>query len=324
MVSPALVLPPEPDERWQLATQMGVEHAVIHPLEIGDGRTRWSYDDLQGLRNWLTEVGLEFSVLEGAVPITDRVRLGRPGRDEDIEEFKRFLRDCGAVGIPVVCYDWMAGVRWARTSAHVESRGGSYVTGFDIDAVGAKTGAGVDATRDDVWDALEYFLAEVVPVAEEAGVKLGLHPDDPPRESLRGIPRIINGVSSYERVLDAYESEHNGITFCQGNFAAMGVDVPETIERFGDRINFVHFRDVEGDADEFVETWHDEGPTDMLAAMHAYEEHVGDDVPMRPDHVPTMADEDNSNPGYHTSGRLFAIGYMRGLREQSRRIDAGQ
>ncbi|WP_416841762.1 mannonate dehydratase [Haloferax sp. DFSO52] len=317
MVSPALILPPKPDERWKLSTQMGVKKAVIHPLEIGDGRTHWTYDELQGLDNWLTNAGLEFAVLEGSVPISDRIRLGRPGRDEDIEVFKRFLRDCGEVGIPVVCYDWMAGVRWARTAVHVESRGGSYVTEFDLAKVGSDPQSEfADVTHEDVWEALEYFLNEVIPVAEEAGVKLGLHPDDPPRRSLGGMPRIVNSVDAYDRVLEVTDSKYNGITFCQGNFAAMGVDIPETIEHFGDRITFIHFRDIDGDADQFVESWHDEGPTDMLAAMRAYEKYVQDDVPMRPDHVPTMAGEDNSNPGYHTNGRLFAIGYMRGLREQ--------
>jgi mannonate dehydratase len=319
MVDPALILPPDPDERWHLARQMGVSDAVIHPLEIGDGRTEWSYDDLQGLSNWLADAGLSFSVLEGSVPITDRVRLGLDGRDEDVETFKRFLRDCGEVGVPVVAYDWMAGVRWARTAAHVESRGGSYVTEFDAAKVtGGSPSRAAEATHEQVWEALECFLREVTPVAEEAGVKLALHPDDPPREELRGIPRVVGSVEAYDRVLAACDSEYNGLTFCQGNFAAMGADVPAAIEHFGDRINFVHFRDVEGDADRFVETWHDAGPTDMLAAVRAYEAHVDDGVPMRPDHVPTMAGEDNSNPGYHTMGRLFAIGYMRGLREQAR------
>lgn len=313
MVEFALVLPRSPDERWELASQMGVTQAVIHPLEIGDDKTHWSYDDLLGTKNWLESAGLEFGVLEGSVPISDRIRLGEDGRDEDIEEFKQFLRDCGDLGIPVVCYDWMVGVRWARTAAHVESRGESYVTEFDDSDMG--TEVATDATHEQLWEALEYFLAEVVPVAKEAGVKLALHPDDPPRESLRGTPRIITSVEAYDRVLDAYDSEHNGITFCQGNFAAMSVDIPETIRHFSDRIHFVHFRDVKGDADRFVETWHDAGPTDMRAAMAAYED-IGFDGPMRPDHVPTMAGEDNSNPGYHTNGRLFAVGYMRGLLER--------
>ena len=313
----SLVVPRHPDERWQLAKQMGVTDAVIHPLEFGSEKTHWSYDDLLGTKNWLEDAGLNFTVLEGSVPLTDRIRLGREGRDEDIAVFKQFLRDCGDLGIPVVCYDWMAGVRWARTEAHVESRGGSYVTGYD----NAKMRDGPDAdasdvTRDQLWEAIEYFLTEVGPVAERAGVKLGLHPDDPPRDSVRGIPRIANSVENYDRILNSYDSEHNGLTFGQGNFAAMGVDIPETIRHFGEKITFAHFRDVEGDADRFVETWHDGGPTDMQAAMDAYHE-VGFDGPIRPDHVPTMAGEDNSNPGYHTKGTLFAIGYMRGLQESA-------
>jgi len=296
---------------------MGVEQAVVHPLEVGDDKTHWSYDDLLGTKNWLEDAGLEFAVLEGSVPISDRIRLGLDGRDEDIAEFKQFLRDCGDLGIPVVCYDWMGGVRWARTEAHLEARGGSYTTGYDNAKMRTGRGAeAADVTRDQVWEAIEYFLAEVVPVAEDAGVKLGLHPDDPPRESVGEIPRIANSVDNYDRILDIYDSEYNGVTFCQGNFAAMGVDVPETIRHFGEKINFAHFRDVEGDTDRFVETWHDDGPTDMQAAMDAFVD-AGFDGPMRPDHVPTMAGEDNSNPGYHTKGRLFAIGYMRGLLESA-------
>ncbi|SEP25485.1 mannonate dehydratase [Halogranum amylolyticum] len=316
MVQPALILPPGPDTRWQLARQMGVEQAVIHPLEIGNGKSDWDYNELLHLSNWLQEVDLELSVIEGSIPLTDRIRLGKPGRDEDIDRFKRFLRDCGSVGIPVVCYDWMAKVRWARTGAHIESRGESLVTGYN-DAKMTGNGTDETVTRDQLWEAIEYFLEEVTPVAEEAGVKLALHPDDPPIESVQGVPRIVNSPEAYERVLDAYDSPHNGITFCQGNFAAMGVDVPATIRHFGDRINFIHFRDVRGEADNFVETWHDDGPTDMLEAMRAYQEAVDEDVPLRPDHVPTMAGEDNSNPGYHTNGRLFAIGYIKGLLEQA-------
>ena len=316
MVEPALILPPEPDDRWKLAGQMGVEHAVIHPLEIGDGTQFWAFEELRGLKNWLEGAGLKLSVMEGSVPITDRTRLGLDGRDEEIETFKRFLRDCGELGIPVVCYDWMAGVRWARTDVHVESRGGSLTSEFDSERMQPRAvDDTTDVTADELWSNLEYFLEAVVPVAEEAGVKLGLHPDDPPRSELAGIPRIVTSVDAYDRVLDVYDSEHNGVTFCQGNFAAMGVDIPRAIRHFGDRINFVHFRDVEGDADAFVETWHDDGPTDMLAAMEAYRE-VGFDGPMRPDHVPTMAGEENRNPGYETKARLFAIGYMKGLLEQ--------
>lgn len=316
MVQPALTLPIEPDERWQLAKQMGVTKAVIHPLEIGDGTQFWDYDRLLNTRNWFENAGLEITVMEGGVPLTDKTRLGRKGRDEEIERFQQFLRDLGQLGIPVVCYDWMAGIRWARTDAHIRSRGESFVTGYDNrDMQGGPSHMATSITTEELWDNLEYFLQRVIPVAEEAGVKLGLHPDDPPRADVRGVPRIINSVGAYERALDIYPSEHNGITFCQGNFSLMESDIPETIRLFEDRINFVHFRDVEGDADKFVETWHDDGPTDMLEAMQAYKD-IGFEGPMRPDHVPTMAGELNKNPGYEMKGRLFAIGYMKGLLEQ--------
>ncbi len=312
----ALTLPPTKDDRWEIATQMGVTNAVVHTLEIGDGRRPTDYDTLLRWKNRFEHAGIDLSVIEGSVPLTDTTRLGKPGRDEEIDEFCTFVRNLGRLDVPVVCYDWMAGIRWARTATSVPSRGGSVTTAYDNEQMSRGPTPDIPPiTAGELWENLEYFLERVVPVAEEAGVKLGLHPDDPPREEVRGVPRIINSVEAYERVLDIVDSEHNGVTFCQGNFAAMGVDVPSAIRRLGDRINFVHFRDVEGDADGFVETWHDDGPTDMLAAMEAYRD-VGFDGPARPDHVPTMTGETNDNPGYETMGRLFAIGYMNGLLER--------
>ena len=156
------------------------------------------------------------------------------------------------------------------------------------------------------------ILQAVVPVAEKAGVTLGLHPDDP-RLTVGGIPRIIRGPAAYHRMIEMVDSHANGIICCQGNFTAMGVEIPETVQRFAEHIKFVHLQDIEGDADNFVDTWHDAGPTDMLAAMSAYLEYVDESVVIHPDDVPMMAGEDNSNPGYHMLGRLFAIGYMKGL-----------
>lgn len=313
MVKPALILPPEPDERWQLSSQLGVTKVVIHPLEIGDGQTSWSYNEIQQLKNWLGSANLELSVIEGSVPITDKTRLGLDGRDNEIEEFKDFLRNLGKLGVSTVAYDWMARIRWARTDSHIPLRGNSFTTGFDCEKIQPHSVPSADdVSHDDLWANLKYFLKEVVPVAEKAGVKLALHPDDPPRSELQGIPRIITGVEEYDRVLNIYDSEYNGITFGQGNFAAMNVDIPEAIRHFGDRINFAHFRDVRGNADKFIETWHDNGPTDMLEAMKAYYE-IGFDGVIRPDHVPSMVGEQNTNPGYETKGRIFAIGYMKGL-----------
>jgi mannonate dehydratase len=312
MVTPALILPPTRDERWDLAAQTGVESAVIHTLEIGDGTRLYRREDLERIQSGLAEVGIDVSVIEGGVPVTDTTRLGKPGRDEEIDRFKTLLRNCGDLGIEAVCYDWMAGRRWARTDVAVPARGGSLTTEYRDGDLEEHHEA--DFTRDDLWESLAYFLEEVVPVAEEADVRLGLHPDDPPIPSVGGYPRIVTSPDAYREVFDLYDSPHNGVTLCQGNFAAMGADVPDVIREFGerDRIAFVHFRDVEGAPDSFVETWHDEGPTDLAACIDAYRD-VGFDGPARPDHVPTMAGEDNSNPGYHPKGRLFAVGYMRGL-----------
>lgn len=312
----AMILPPERDVRWDLARQIGVEKAVVHTLEIGDGKRFWEYDELLRMHNSFKNSGLEIAVIEGGVPITDETRLGGPERDAEIEAFKQFLWNVGELGISTVCYDWMAGVRWARTTTDVPARGDSVTTAYeDAHMQGGPAPDCAPVSEATLWENLEYFLNEVIPVAEEAGVTLGLHPDDPPIASIRGVSRIVRSPEAYERVLDLYDSPYNGITFCQGNFAAMGVDIPETIRRLGDRINFVHFRDVRGNPKSFVETWHDNGPTDMKAAVEAYRD-VGFDGVARPDHVPTMANERNDNPGYETGGRLFATGYMKGLLEE--------
>ncbi|EMA46925.1 Mannonate dehydratase [Halococcus saccharolyticus DSM 5350] len=290
---------------------------MVHTLEIGDRSRPWRYTELLDLVQNFREYGIEVGAIEGCVPISDTTRLGREGRDEEIERFKQYLRNLGELNVPVVAYDWMAGTRWARTSTAVLSRGDSLTTAYDDQLMtSAPPQELAPVAAEELWEGLKHFLNEVVPIAEEAGVKLALHPDDPPIDRLRGVDRIVTSPDNYGRIMEIYESEYNGITFCQGNFAAMGADIPAAIKRFDDRINFVHFRDVHGTADRFVETWHDDGPTDMHACIEAYRE-IGFEGPVRPDHVPTMAGETNSNPMYMTLGRLFAIGYLKGLLEST-------
>ena len=139
-----------------------------------------------------------------------------------------------------------------------------------------------------------------------------MHPDDPPLPEFNGQPRIMNSVASFERLGELVPSPRNAMCFCQGTFATMGVDIPATIRRLGDRIRYVHFRDARGTAERFVETFHDNGPTDMAAAIRALKE-IGFAGPLRPDHVPVLEGEDDSEPGYTMQGRLFAFGYIRGL-----------
>jgi mannonate dehydratase len=199
----------------------------------------------------------------------------------------------------------------------VPARGGALATGFDYELIknAPLTEYGV-VSEETLWASLEYFLDAVVPEAEKAGVKLAMHPDDPPLSPLRGMARIMSSIENYQRLLDMYPSPVNGIALCQGNFTLMTDDLPAVIRRFGKqgKIFFAHFRDVRGTVTKFVETFHDEGKTDMLACMKAYRD-IGFDGVVRPDHVPTMEGDSNDNPSYSSIGRLFAIGYIKGLRE---------
>ena len=311
-----LMLPPRPDRRWTIAKQLGLSTAVVR---FWGEEEWWTYDTLLQTANRFADHGLELDVVEDRPPMTKTV-LGREGRDEEIATVKQLLRNMGRVGIDVYSWVWTENpVGVIRTSDSVPLRGDSRTTAYSHEQSERAPDYPVDITEDELWANLEYFLDEVVPVAEEAGVKLALHPDDPPVESVRGVPRLVNSVENVQRILDLHDSPNHGLNFCQGNFSAMGADVVDAIHRFGDRIHFVHFRDVEGTAEDFTETWHEEGQTDMLATMQAYQE-IGFDGPIRPDHVPRMlGEEDRSGTmsGYTDMGRLFAVGYIKGLLEQA-------
>ena len=167
-------------------------------------------------------------------------------------------------------------------------------------------------SSDRLWQNLEGFLKALIPVAEQANVTMCMHPDDPPLPELLGKARIMNSVENFERLIHLVPSPSNAICFCQGTFASMGVDIPVTIRRLGKHIKYIHFRDVRGTRESFVETFHDNGDTNMAAAMRAYRQ-IGFSGPIRPDHVPQLYGEDEGEPGYTMRGRLFAYGYIRGL-----------
>ena len=313
----AEVLPPFPNQTWLLARQLGLAHAVSSVPLDADGLPAPDFMLLLRQKERFKDAGLDLVVLETAFPWADKAKRGEPGRDEEIELCRTLIRNMGAVGIPVACWNWMTVFNWMRTSTTIPSRGGALVTGYDHELMRAAPPTEVgEVTEAQLWDALQYFLDAVVPVAEEAGVRLALHPDDPPISPIRGVGRILTSPDNMRRAIDLRPSPHNGITLCQGTFATMNADIPKEIRAFAarDAIHFVHFRDVRGTPARFEETFHDDGQTDMWAAMQAYQE-VGYHGPVRPDHVPTMAGEDNSLPGYEVLGRLFAVGYIKGLME---------
>ena len=318
----AMVSRPLAETDLRLARQMGMTDVVttVPGVTMAPEREQGPalrYEDLLALRQRVEAQGLRLSVIEG-YQLSDRITLGLPGRDEDLDRVCETISNMGRAGIPIYCYNFMAVFNWLRTSTAVRGRGDALVTRFDAaDLANAPNTYAGETTDAQMWDNFEYFLRRVLPVAEAARVKLALHPDDPPMSPVLGLARIMRDVDAFNRVIDLADSPSNGITFCQGNFAAMGnVDVPNAIRQFGRRgkIFFAHFRDVRGSVPAFEETFHDEGKTDMVDAMRAYFD-IGFDGPMRPDHAPTMEGESNDNPGYMVRGKLFAIGFMRGLIE---------
>jgi len=310
-------MPVEPTQRWRHAKQLGLSHAVTDlPRTVGE-TPPWAYEPLLELQNRFADHGFDVDVVESRPPM-ENVVLGREGRDEKIEAVQTLLRNMGRLDIPVYCWVWTENpLGVLRTSRSVPDRGDTRQSGYDHEQFeqGPRHPA-ADITEAELWENLEYFLERVVPVAEEAGVKLAIHPDDPPiDDDIAGTARIMTDPDAFERLLELYPSDHNGICLPQGNFAARGVDMAETIRRFGDDIQFVHFRDVRGTPDEFYETWHDNGQTDMLAAMRAYRE-VGFEGPIRPDHFPTVT-AGGGGDGTELRGRLHAVGYIQGLMEQT-------
>jgi mannonate dehydratase len=339
MIQIAELLEPTPTPLWRLVKQAGVTE-IVSLLDGGEQRSRWLKSGSQdfeprqlevaprGERPWelqalehmkdaYADYELDLTVIEDTPPLDD-VRLGGARRDEQIDWLLDQIRAMGRLGIRTLCYNWLARASWSRTDSDIRLRGGAITNGFD-EAKMAEAPPLIEpgsVTPADLWRNFAYFLEAVVPVAEEAGVRLALHPDDPPLAEVRGVPRIMGSPEAFDRVVSTVDSEANGITLCQGNFRLMTDDLPSVIRRFGvqKKIFFVHFRDVAGDAHHFVEVFHDAGPTDMLECMRAYQE-VGFDGPMRPDHVPAFEGESGRDFGYATLGRLHAIGYIAGLRE---------
>ena len=301
---------PEHDTAWDIAVASGVKHAVIRLPEDG----RFDYSDRahwDALVKRFTDFGVTPVAIE-PMPneLHDHIKVGDELRDECIEKVISMFPNMQAHGIDTICFNWMAHIGWLRTSSDYEERGGARVTEFNM-ADFKPTGAKI--TADELWANYEYFVKAVVPYAEKYGIKLGLHPDDPPVPRLGDVERIMISKANIKKaVYDIVKSDSLGVTMCQANYFVMGEDLERTIEEFADKIFMVHFRNTRGVPEHFRETYHDNGDIDMAKIMKAYVRN-GVNVPIRVDHVPTMAGEVSTLPGYDALGRLFAIGYLKGI-----------
>jgi mannonate dehydratase len=317
------------------AHQLGLDGIQLHTPNLLPGENGyWSLAELRALRDRCDADGLRIDGLEN-VPAAHftKIQRGEPGRDEQIENYCKTIRNMAAVGIDLLGYNFIATYVW-RTSMAEPGRGGAKVTAFDL----AETGAGnalasyrltpqeplaEPLTADQMWANHQYFLDAVLPVAEEVGVRLALHPDDPPVDvPLGGAARIFTSPASLVAAREqARHSPSWGVNLCLGTVSEMGGEeaVNEVIDTLGPAgaIFYVHFRDVQGTVPRFRECFLGEGnfnPARVIRRLHE----VGFDGFLIDDHVPAMIGDsdtwgDTSPEAYCSRGRAHAIGYLQGV-----------
>jgi mannonate dehydratase len=317
------------------AHQLGLRSVQLHtPSALPGHEGFWSLGELQALRDRCDRDGLVIEGLEN-VPAAQfwKIQRGLPGRDEQIENYHRTIRNMARVGIDLLGYNFIATYVW-RTDMGGSGRGGARVTGFDLaradegNALASyKLTPGEPITEPitaaQMWDNYQYFLDAVLPVAEEVGVRLALHPDDPPvDEPLGQATRIFTSPSA---IAEAYRRSSGspawGLNFCIGTVSEMsGEDsVNEVIDLLGPRgrLFYVHFRDVQGTVPRFTECFLGEGnlnPARVIRRLHS----AGFDGFLIDDHVPAMIGDldtwgDTSPAAYCSRGRAHAIGYLQGV-----------
>ena len=316
----AAQMSPEPsDEEMAFVRQMGVEYAVTW---IDSAKASPEY--YRSRREHFARGGIQlYGLGNSSVHNVDAITLNLPNRDEKVAEYKAHLRNLGQADIPYTTYAHMANSVWSTPPE--QTRGGSRARAFDLARLaeasgGGFTGEGLTHDRfyieEELWDNFASFAAEIAPVAEEAGVRIGIHPDDPPGVPLGGVPRpIFSSFDGYKRALEIADSPNVGMCLCIGCWLeggeAMGRDVVEAIHYFGGqgKIFKVHYRNVDKPLPHFVETFVDDGYFDMYQAMRALAE-VGYDGTLIPDHIPQMGDDGRL-------GTAYTLAYMRALQKRA-------
>ncbi len=332
MIEPGIKLAaqmsPEPsEEELRFVRQMGIEYVVLWT-----DATKAGYDYFASRRKLFENAGLKiYGFGNWDVHNQDALVLNLPGRDAKVAQYKQHLRDLGRAGIPYTTYAHMANGIWS--TAREQTRGEASARGFDL-AV-ADTGYwhgreyhtplshGRAYSQQEIWDNFTAFIQEVAPVAQEADVKIGIHPDDPPQPELAGIPRcIFSSYDGYRRALEIADSPNVGICFCVGCWLEggplMGKGVVESIRAFGsqNKIFKVHLRNVTAPLPHFVETFIDDGYMNLYEVMAALRE-VNFDGVIIADHIPQMGDDPRL-------GTAFTLGYMRALLERANQTAVNQ
>lgn len=315
------------EEHMHFIRQLGLTHVVSGASPSPDGVLE--RDDLLKRRDFFAENGLVWDVIENLPPLCyNKVMFGEEGRDEQIDKVCQSIRHMGEAGIGVLQYQWML-LGGLRTEYSPTGRGGARYPRFDMDLAERMPAACLDwlgkgpephpyphipdrdMESEEVWSNLIYFLERIVPVAEEAGVKIAAHPDDAPVPSFMGVARILISWDGLQRAIDSVPSPNNGLGFCMGTIGTMvDMNVVNAIRHFGgqQKIFFAHFRNPRGQVPFFDEVFPDEGDIDMVEAVKAFND-VGYDGVIRIDHCPgVIGDNRHADRSF-----AFQVGYLKGL-----------
>jgi mannonate dehydratase len=312
--------------------------SALYDVKVGEV---WSLDNILNLKNKIEAEGLKFSVIE-SIPVHEDIKLGNPNRDKFIDNYCLSIKNMGSLEIPILCYNFMPVFDWVRTDLAKPNPDGSNSLSYDHSKIGEldfkkeslelpgwatsytnrelndffKAYSNID--KEFLWQNLEYFLKRVIPVAEESGVRMAIHPDDPPW-SIFGLPRIIIDEAALDRLVRIIDSPSNGITFCTGSLGANSdLDLVKTIRKFSmlGRIHFVHFRNIKHiEKKIFYESEHptEFGDVNMYEVIKALIDTKFDGV-IRPDHGRMIWGE-KGRPGYGLYDRALGIMYLAGLWE---------
>ena len=333
---------------YRFARQAGCTHLVAHLVDYfadkvipsadrpGDGtwgRTRgggklWDLADLLRIKREMNDAGLAWEAIENFDPAHwHDVLLGGPRKKQQLEDLKTIIRRVGEAGIPVIGYNFSVAGVWGLVRGPW-ARGGAESVGF-LGTAGpaqtpiprgqvwnmtydeSQTGTVPPTTQEQLWKRLQDFLEAVLPVAEQAGVTLAAHPDDPPVPTLRGHARLVYQPHLYRRLFDLVPSANSKAEFCLGALQEMdGGDVYATTEEHAARgeIAYVHFRNVRGKVPDYRETFADDGDLDMIRILQILRRHGYDGVVI-PDHTPEL-EGGAQGAGWH-AGMAYALGYLR-------------
>ncbi|MCA0756009.1 mannonate dehydratase [Paenibacillus sp. N4] len=313
----------------------------LHDMPAGE---EWPMDKILEVKRQADEAGLNIDVVE-SVNVHEDIKLGLPSRDLYIDNYKKTIEKLGSVGAKVICYNFMPIFDWLRTDLHKPLGDGSTalfyessrIAGADpfklVELINADSSFSMPGweperlqhltslfesykgvSEEHMWKNLRYFLKEIIPVAEKHGIRMAIHPDDPPW-SVFGLPRIMTSQENLRKLVKLHDSPSNGITLCSGSLGANPAnDIVSMIHEFGDRIPFAHIRNIRVyDNGDFIETSHrtEDGTVDIAGIVRAYHE-IGFTGYARPDHGRHIWDE-KCRPGYGLYDRALGIMYLWGL-----------